>query len=94
MCCAAGSPWQKAVRPGCKYFAWSDEAALPDAVTRNITISCITQRSEDATIAQAEHDGTLALLRAVEWSKVQNKNRSNVIPDGEKFCHSFILGEP
>lgn len=77
---------------GCGYFEWSDEAALPDAITRDVIISCTTQRLEVATIAQAEHDGTLALLRAVEWSKVQNKSRVNVIPDGEEFCLSFILG--
>ena len=34
----------------------------------------------------------LRRLRAVDWSKVQNKNRKNVIPDGEDSCHSFILG--
>jgi hypothetical protein len=83
-------------RGGCKYFKWVDEAIKwvdeANIVTRDISISCTTQRSDDAVITQAEHDGTPALLHAVDWSKIQNTNRTNVIPDGEKFCLSFIMG--
>jgi hypothetical protein len=60
--------------------------------TRDVTIACTTQRADPAHITQAEHDGVLALLRAVDWGRVQNKNRTNVIPDGASYCHSFIFG--
>ena len=75
----------------CKFFQWLDEAPTA-AETRDITISCTITRVEDALITKAEHDGVLALLRAVDWSQVRNTNRQNVIPAGEDFCHSFTLG--
>ena len=94
MCCQNSKPPGAggAATAGCKFFQWSDEAPAAAAETRDITISCTTQRVEDALITKAEHDGTLALLRAVDWGQVRNTSRKNVIPAGDDFCHSFTLG--
>ena len=93
MCCQNSKPpGARGAAASCKFFQWSDEAPAAAAETRDITISCTTRRVDDALITKAEHDGTLALLRAVDWSQVRNTSRKNVIPAGDDFCHSFILG--
>jgi hypothetical protein len=34
----------------------------------------------------------LVLLRAVDWGRIHNTSRANVIPDGASYCCSFIFG--
>jgi hypothetical protein len=75
---------------GCGFFAWLDEAE--PAKTHDITIGCTTQRADSSCITQAEHDGVLVLLRAVDWGRIHNTSRANVIPDGASYCCSFIFG--
>ena len=93
-CCGSSKNYCGVFQGGCGFFAWDDDTG-GELLTRDISISCTTERLSDdggATIVQAEHDGTIALLRAVDWATVQNTSRANVIPDGERFCHSFIFG--
>ena len=93
MCCQNSKPpGARGPVTSCKFFQWSDEAPAAAVETRDITISCTIQRVEPALITKAEHDGALALLRAVDWTQVRNTTRKNVIPAGEDFCHSISLG--
>jgi hypothetical protein len=54
-------------------------------------------------ISDIDHENVVRLLRLVEWNKIQNISRQNVIRKGDKntpknnsgkeYCHSFIFGK-
>jgi hypothetical protein len=44
-------------------------------------------------VTEEEHSRAVALLRGVQWERVRNTSRRNVIrEEGAKFCMSFIFG--
>lgn len=54
-------------------------------------------------ISDIDHENVVRLLRQVDWNKIQNISRQNVIRKGDKntpknnsgkeYCHSFIFGK-
>lgn len=54
-------------------------------------------------ISDIDHENVVRLLRLVDWNKIQNISRQNVIRKGDKntpknnsgkeYCHSFIFGK-
>ena len=69
----------------------------------NLVKNVERNRFQQYEINDVDHDNAVRLLRLVDWNKIQNISRQNVIRKGDRntpknntgkeYCHSFIFGK-